>query len=293
VSDGAAPPPLRRRLAPAVAALVLAGACRSPPDRSALDADQARDFVREQARAVRDLSAAVSLSIEADGFEGSLSGALLIEPPSRLRLRASKLLQDVFDLLVTPDSLELVWFKDGSHYRRRFARGAAGTLEASASWSAAPGGTEGGGGPEPFLARLDGRALRLALSGFELPGRDAAGDLPPSDRVVEAAWAREGRHFVVRERLAGGERLERRFDGRSLLLEQVTLAAPDGAPRLRARYDDPEPAGGLWLPSEMELEDLAAGVRFSMSFDGVAVNEGVLPGAFTLRPPPGAPVREL
>ena len=88
-------------------AVALAG-CRSfppPPDHSDLDAAAARAFVKEQAHAVADLAAQVSLSVETADFHGALEGALLIAPPDRMRLRTSKMLQDVFDLVVTPERL--------------------------------------------------------------------------------------------------------------------------------------------------------------------------------------------
>jgi hypothetical protein len=278
--------------------------CRSLPDHSALDAGAARAFVREQARAVRDLSAAVSLSIETAEFEGSLSGALLLEPPGRMRLRASKLMQDVFDLLVTPEELRLYWFRDRKLFRRRLARGEAGgavaegetgTL-ASASPQRNDGAEEasdGGRDPRSFVERLDGRVLRLALASFELPDAGEADEAAPGDRVIEESFVREGRSFVVRARLASGERLERRFDGRTLFLEEARLAAADGTLELRARYDDYDDFQERWLPTQMVLEDHAQDVRFEMSFDDVALNEGVLPGAFALELPPGAEVIEI
>ena len=88
----------------AVGAAALAG-CRALPDRSGLDDAAARALVRDEALAVKDLAASVTLAIETADFDGTLDGALLVEPPLRLRLRASKMMTDVFDLLITPDAV--------------------------------------------------------------------------------------------------------------------------------------------------------------------------------------------
>jgi len=294
---------LRVARAALLVALVVPGACRATPDHSQLDAAAARAFVREQSLAVKQLSASVSMAIETEGFDGSLSGALLVEPPARLRLRASKFVQDLFDLVVTPDELDLFWFPDRQFFRRRLL---------STSQRLEANGPEAHG-PEAFLARLDPRAMRLALAGFELPLAGEPSSLPACDRVMEETFAREGGDFVIRARLAGGDLLVRHFDGVSLFLETVTLEAPDGATLLRAKYDDyspitePAPAGELagdpqpadsparelWFAGEMVLEDLALGVTFDLELDDVAVNEGIPPSAFTLAPPPGCEVREL
>jgi hypothetical protein len=252
--------------------------CRALPDHSALDDKAAREFVREQALAVKDLAASVDLSIATDDFDGSLGGALLVEPPSRLRLRATKFTTDVFDLVVTPDELDLFWFRDRTFFRRRLGAGAAAAVGAARSVD--PG--RGERSPDAFLASLDGAALRLALAAFEVP-------------VLHESVAREDGSLVVRARLADGGELVRRFDGKTLFLENVELAASDGTPRLQAsygRYRRVEPAEH-WLPHRMELRDLASRSTFTMTFDDVAVNEGVLPGAFTLAPPPGVEVREV
>jgi len=276
--------------------------CRAVgPDHSQLDATAARALVREQARALRDLSASVSLSIETAEFEGSLSGALVVAPPTRLRLRATKLMQDVFDLVITPEELSLFWFRDGTFFRRRLAGD---TLHPVGEGTALPYGGTGEWedpnpedrdpqGPEAFLAQLDPSAFRLALATFELPLSDEASDLPANERVVFEATERTGGDLVVRAQLASGDRLERRFDGRTLFLEEVIVTNAAGERRLRATYDDHELVQGFWLPTEMALEDAVAGTRFEMNFDEVAVNEGVLPGAFVLIPPPGVEAREL
>jgi hypothetical protein len=240
--------------------------------------------VRAEALALHDLSAAVSLSITTPGFEGSLGGALLVAPPGHLRLRATKVMQDVFDLVVAPDELDLYWFRDRTFFRRR--------LDGAAPAATPPAGGAKEG-PERFLAQLDGRAMRLSLANFELPRAGEESPLPPSDRVVEESSGREGGRFIVRARLAGGDRVERRFDGRSLLLDEVLLFGGDGKPRLRATYGDYGPVGPSWLARSMALADLATGVTFEMELDDVAINEGVLPGAFALAPPPGVEVRDL
>jgi hypothetical protein len=294
-----------------IATSVVLGGCRSLPDYSELDDAAKRELVREQANSVKSLSASVSMGIETGKFEGSLSGALLVEPPARLRLRTSKMMQDVFDLVVTPELLELYWFRDRSFFRRRLAPGAtspAGAkpkLDGRSTLDGKPkaGGEEEEPGPESFLARLDGRSMRLALTGFELPRVGEESPIPAGDRVVEESFSRVGGEFVVRARLAGGDRLVRRFDGKSLFLRKLTLDGPDGATKLRVSYDDyapieiPAPAGGtpraIWLARETRLEDLVMEATFEMDLDDVVLDEEILPGAFQLVPPPGVEVRDL
>jgi hypothetical protein len=279
----------------ALVVLLAAGACRAfppPPDHSDLDVSAARAFVRAQALALKDLQAQVTLSIETPEFSGALDGALVIAPPERMRLRASKMLQDVFDLVVTPQALELWWFPDRVLYTK--SPDAPADAAAGAANGVAGAGAVGGDARAlSFLRTLDPGALRASLSAFELPAADATPASPWQARSVGERVERSARELVVTTLLEGGGQLVRRFDGASLLLRTVTVTRSDGATMLVATYDDYRPVGPLWLPESTALEDRRFGITFTMSFSDMAVNEGVLPGAFELEVPPGARIVAL
>ena len=274
--------------------LLAAGACRSfppPPDHSDLDVNAARDFVRTQALALKELEAQVSLSIESSDFSGSLEGALVVAPPDRMRLRTSKMMQDVFDLLVTPKGLDLYWFPDRVLYRKTpdATEATAGSIERGAG--GAP--TEADARALSFLRTLDPGAMRASLSAFELPVADASPAAPWQARSVGERVERDARALVVTTLLEGGGRLTRRFDGATLLLETVTVTRSDGATMMVTSYDDYRPVGPLWLPETTRLEDRRHGLVFTMSFSDMAVNGELLPGAFELALPAGVRVCEL
>lgn len=273
----------------ALALLLGAAGCKSfppPPDHSDLDVNAARAFVREQALSLKELEAQVTLSIETRDFSGSLDGALLVAPPDRMRLRTSKMLQDVFDMVVTPKGLELYWFPDRVLYRKSpDAGGAAG--------DGGGGATEADARALSFLRTLDPGALRASLSAFELPLADATPPAPWQARSVGERVERSARELVVTTLLEGGGRLTRRFDGATLLLQSVTVERSDGATTMVTTYDDYRPVGPLWLPESTKLEDRRHGLVFTMSFSDMAVNGDVLPGAFELELPPGTRVCDL
>ena len=69
--------------------------------------------LNERARSVRTVSAACDLTLaRADGQTVRLDGAMAMAPPERLRLRAWKFGQAVFDLTLTPDGLWVVTSDD-------------------------------------------------------------------------------------------------------------------------------------------------------------------------------------
>lgn len=286
MADGAA----RSLLATLLAACAFAG-CRSlppPPDHSDLDAEAARRFVREQALAVKDFTAQVTLAVESPDFSGSLDGALVVEPPARLRLRTTKMMQDVFDLVMTPQLLELYWFRDNILYRRT----PAGLPPAAAALRAIE---EQGRDTRAsaFLRTLDPATFRASLSAFELPAVDATPRSPWQERAATETFERTRGAFVVVDALESGGRLTRTFDGSSLLLRAARLDDVVGRPQIEASYGGYRPVGGLWLPSESKLVDHRFGVAFTMELSDVAVNEGALSGAFELHAPSDATVREI
>jgi hypothetical protein len=273
-----------------LALLLWAAGCRSfppPPDHSDLDVNAARAFVREQALSLKELEAQVTLSIETRDFSGSLDGALVVAPPDRMRLRTSKMLQDVFDMVVTPKGLELYWFPDHVLYRKG----------PDASGAGSDGGGDGATAADAralsFLRTLDPGALRASLTAFELPVADATPRSPWQARSLGEQVERSARELVVTTLLEEGGRLTRRFDGATLLLRSVTVERADGATMMVTTYDDYRPVGPLWLPETTKLEDRRHGLLFSMSFSDMAVNGDVLPGAFELELPPGTRVCDV
>jgi hypothetical protein len=103
----------RRELWSVTAAVLLAAAgCVHKPRTSTLptypdlDDAEALKVLAGRATAVRTLSAQCRLTLtRPDGQSVRLDGALVMQPPARLRLRAWKFNQAVFDLTLTPDGL--------------------------------------------------------------------------------------------------------------------------------------------------------------------------------------------
>ena len=97
------------------ARLLMAGCLTGPPppDYRGLSSDDARQEILRNSRNMADLSAVggACRSSRAE-WQGTLSGALLMRPPGYLRLRAHKLVQEIFDLVVTPSTVELYVHQD-------------------------------------------------------------------------------------------------------------------------------------------------------------------------------------
>jgi hypothetical protein len=82
-----------------------------------LDEAAARTVLVERAKGVRTLSAACDLTLaRPDGQTVRLDGAIAMAPPDRLRLRAWKFNQAVFDLTLKPEGL---WVMAGGDAARR------------------------------------------------------------------------------------------------------------------------------------------------------------------------------
>jgi outer membrane lipoprotein-sorting protein len=76
------------------------------PTYAGLDDAAALKVLSERAAAVKTLSAQCRLTLtRPDGESVRLDGAVVMQPPERLRLRAWKFNQAVFDLTLTPDGL--------------------------------------------------------------------------------------------------------------------------------------------------------------------------------------------
>lgn len=90
-------------------AIVALGGCAGPPvtplpTHEWIDAPHAMDTLRERATLIDTLSATCRLVLRsADGETVRLDGAIVCRPPDRVRLRAWKMGQTVFDLLATPE----------------------------------------------------------------------------------------------------------------------------------------------------------------------------------------------
>jgi hypothetical protein len=89
------------------------------PTYDHVDEATALRILDERARAVRTVSARSDLTLtRADGQTVRLDGAVVMAPPDRLRLRAWKFNQAVFDLTLTPDGLWVVTPDDPSRRQK-------------------------------------------------------------------------------------------------------------------------------------------------------------------------------
>jgi hypothetical protein len=108
-----------------LAALMVGGCATRPKPASDLptfgDVDRATALhvLDERARAVKSVSARSVLTLtRPDGQTVRLDGAVVMAPPDRLRLRAWKFNQAVFDLTLTPDGLWVVTPDDPSRRQK-------------------------------------------------------------------------------------------------------------------------------------------------------------------------------
>lgn len=269
---------MRRRVTCGMVLLLLAACASGPPlpDYRGLSPQEARAEILRNSRDLADLSASVDLSIDSGEWQGTLGGALLMRPPGYLRLRAFKLFQEVFDLVVTPESVELLVFRDNVLYRDR--------TPLDDPRPRAPTGSP--------LDGIDGRAIRLAIGRFELPPEEEESDLVVSERVVREQLSAVREQLQVVSELQSGEKVIRRFDVRTLFLESVELSHA-GEPKLRARYTDYELLDGAWLPTRMELQDLSRDNTFALQLSDIELNQGALPGDFVLRPDSSTRIRSV
>jgi len=91
--------------------LTCSGCANSLPRYSWSGADPAIETMTRRDLGLNTFSATCRLLLRADGGDVELSGVLVARPPSHLHLRASKLMQTVFDITLTPDGL-FVYSKD-------------------------------------------------------------------------------------------------------------------------------------------------------------------------------------
>ena len=101
------------RIISAVLVVLLTGGCASRiPTYPWTDAQTAVQAMAKQAQAVHSISARCSMTlVNAHGDSVTLESAIALQPPDRLRLRAWKFGQAVFDLTRTPEG---VWVMTGA-----------------------------------------------------------------------------------------------------------------------------------------------------------------------------------
>jgi hypothetical protein len=201
--------------------------------------------------------------------------------PTHLRLLATKMTRDVFDLVVAPGVMQLYSPRDRKLFERVKVEKPA-PPPAAASQSP--------------LRNLNGRAMRLALASFELPGRTEPPNLPPGyeesafDEWVELENAERGEDTVtITSELSSGEVVERVFDSKTLFLKDVEVRR-DGLVLWRVHYDDYAKVQGAWVAHHMVLNDKEHQRRFTLNLHDVLLNEGIQPGAFVIEAQPGVEV---
>ncbi len=81
------------------------GCANSLPKYSWSGADRAIETMSHRDRSMETFSATCQLMLGSDDGDVELSGVLVARPPSHLRLRATKLMQTVFDMTLIPEGL--------------------------------------------------------------------------------------------------------------------------------------------------------------------------------------------
>jgi outer membrane lipoprotein-sorting protein len=197
-------------------ALTAAGCARrqpSPlPTYHGLDDAAALKVLAERATAVKSLSAPCRLTLtRPDGQSVRLDGAIAMAPPDKLRLRAWKFGQAVFDLTLTPDGLWVMTPDDPGRREKVLP----------ASLSAAQFGRE--------WALLNGR--------FFLQG--------------DLITATEGKWLVVRRRLEDGRTVACRVDRATLTPRHYEMYDAAGRSRFRFALADYSLIDGVPWPAKL------------------------------------------
>jgi outer membrane lipoprotein-sorting protein len=199
-----------------VASLIGAGCARraaSPlPTYHGLDDAASLNVLAERAKAVKSLSSQCRLTLtRPDGQSVQLEGAIVMAPPDRLRLRAWKFNQAVFDLTMTPEGLWVMAPQDPGRREK--------VLPASLS------------------AAQFGREWAM-LNGFFF--------LQP-DLSTEAS----GKWFNVRRRLEDGRTVLCRVDRGTLTPRQFEMRDAEGRLRFRFTLDDYRMIEGIPWPTTL------------------------------------------
>jgi outer membrane lipoprotein-sorting protein len=159
--------------------LVILGGCASRPRPASnlpvfgeVDHATALRVLDERARAVKSLSARSVLTLtRPDGQTVRLDGAVVMAPPDRLRLRAWKFNQAIFDLTLTPDGLWVVTPDDPSR-REKVLPASLGAAQLGREWALLSGSFFG----DPGLAVRDDRDKLLVSKSLE-DGRSVVCDV--------------------------------------------------------------------------------------------------------------------
>jgi outer membrane lipoprotein-sorting protein len=189
----------------------LAGGCAPrehvPPYHWTDDATALRDLAA-RARAVHTASAQCQITLtRPDGQSVRLDGALVMQPPDRVRLRAWKLGQAVFDLTIVPQGVWMVLPEDPQSKQRIVPAGAS-AAEMARAWALFSGGFFAGsdalvtysGGPRFHVVRwIEGKKVDCEVERATLTPRryvmsDSSGlkrftlELQNSQMIGNIAW---------------------------------------------------------------------------------------------------------
>jgi outer membrane lipoprotein-sorting protein len=166
----------------------------------------------ERAGSVKTLSGRCDLALtRADGQSVQLDGAIAMAPPDRLRLRAWKFGQAVFDLTLTPEGLWVMAPEDAGRREK--------VLPASLS------------------AAQFGREWAMLNGGFFLQGDLSTGG--------DAKW------LDVRRRVEDGRTILCRVDRATLTPRHYEMRDPQGTVRLRLALSNYQLVGGTPWPMKL------------------------------------------
>jgi outer membrane lipoprotein-sorting protein len=180
--------------------LVVLGCRNQPsiPTYPRMPTTQATQIVRDRAHAIRSVSAEGLLTLtRPDGESVRLDAALAMSPPDKLRLRAWKFGQAVFDLTLNPDGVWLITPDDSSRKAQLQSAGLT-AAKLARTWSL------------------------LAGSYFDSP------NLQTEDR---------GATLIVRRTDSDGTHLIAQVDTATLTVQRYTLAGPDGQQHFTLNLD--------------------------------------------------------
>jgi hypothetical protein len=180
-----------------------------------LDHAAALRVLDERARAVKTLSARSVLTLaRADGQTVRLDGAVVMAPPDRLRLRAWKFNQAIFDLTLTPDGLWVMTPDDPSRKQK--------VLPASLS-----------------AAQLGREWALLSGSFFGVP------DLKVRDA---------GNRLVVTRVMDDGRTVACEVDRRTLTPRRYRMFDPTGRERFTLTLGEYDVFGGIPWPTRLDAK---------------------------------------
>jgi outer membrane lipoprotein-sorting protein len=198
-----------------LAMTLLATGCARPPSAEPLptyprlDDAAALKVLADRAASVKTLSAECDLTLTRPaGDSVRLDGAVVMAPPDRLRLRAWKLNQAIFDLTLTPDGLWVMTPDDPSR-REKVLPASLGAAQFAREW-----------------ALLNGQFF--TQPGLVLGGND--------------------RWLTVTRTLGDGRKVVCRIDRATLTPRQYVMSDPQGAVRFKLTLSDYRLQGNIPWP---------------------------------------------